>query len=135
MSERKPHPRWTDPVPPKVVSTPDTYSAKAQGPVRRVELHATDGQILGHVWTDGKKAAGFLDDEAAGPDGVRAANAVWAILRDAYEDDVPASGVLDPKLYAPTYKLSPAKGDNPADLSKQADTAIRSAAGRKQPPR
>jgi hypothetical protein len=97
---RTPHPRWTDPLAPRVVSTPSTYDYKAAGAVRRAGLYAADGTLLGHVWTDDRQAAGFLPAEQAGPAGVRAGGAVWAILRDAHRAGLPASDVLDSALYA-----------------------------------
>jgi hypothetical protein len=98
--------RWADDPQPVVVATPATYSAQAQGPVRRAELHdAETDSLLGHVWTDDQAAAGFLDEESAGAAGVRAGADVWGILRDAHQAGRPAAEVLDPALYAPAYRL------------------------------
>ncbi len=106
----KPYGRWADDPQPVVVSTPKTYSAKAQGPVRRAELR-DGGQLLGHVWTDDKNAAGYLDEPSAGAAGVRAGARVWVILRDAYQAGVQAKDVLDPAMYAPQFTLGrPAAG-------------------------
>ncbi|GII63554.1 hypothetical protein Skr01_36390 [Sphaerisporangium krabiense] len=97
---------YLDALTPVNVSTPQTYDWQAQGPVRRAALRDHDGRLLGHVWTDDLAAAGFLDEEAAGADGVRAGALMWAILRDAYAAGTPASALLDPALYAPDYVLA-----------------------------
>lgn len=97
----QPHPRWAgDALAPRVVSTPATYDSTPAGPVRRAPLYDGEGALLGHVWTDGQRAAGYLDREDAGPAGRRAGATVWAILRDAHRIGRPAADVLDPTLYA-----------------------------------
>lgn len=101
--------RWADdPRPdPADVNSPPFYSSDIQGPVRRAPLHAPDGPLLGHVWTDDGEAAGYLPEQAAGPAGVRAGAYVWTVLSECYRRGIPASEVLDPVLYAPTYELRP----------------------------
>lgn len=100
-----PYGRWADDLSPVVGYIPDTYSHKAAGPVRRAELRAADGQLLGHVWTDDQEAAGFLPAEEAGIAGRRAATDVWVVMRECKRRNVPASEVLDPALYEP-YRLA-----------------------------
>jgi hypothetical protein len=129
VSQAKPQGRWADDPQPVVTSTPATYAGTPEGPTRRAELHTPDGRLLGHVWTDDQKAAGFLNAESAGPEGVRAGAKVWAILRDAYRAGKPARDALNPALYRPHFTLGPVGGDtNPG---KQIDDAIRAARGRK----
>jgi hypothetical protein len=99
-----PYGRWADDLSPVVGYIPDTYSHKAAGPVQRAALRAVDGQLLGHVWTDDREAAGFLPDEQAGIAGRRAATDLWVIMRECKRRDVPASELLDPSLYEP-YQL------------------------------
>lgn len=90
---------------PSEVYSPPGYSASPRGEVRRAGLHDPDGRLLGHVWTDGKEAAGFLPDERAGSAGVRAGSFVWTLHRELHARGVPASEVLDPALYEPAYRL------------------------------
>lgn len=98
--------RLTEPLEPKVVSTPATYSRKADGPKRRAELRTPDGVLLGWVWTDGKEAAGFRADEKAGAAGVQAAGTVWGVMKRLCEEGVPAGEVLDdPAPYEPVGAL------------------------------
>ena len=102
------HPRWTDAAFGRFdVSESGNYPGDVQGPVQRAELRSPDGMLLGHVWTDGFLAAGFMDDDAAGVAGVRAGARVWRILADAYAAGRPASDVLDPALYEPEFQLIP----------------------------
>jgi hypothetical protein len=95
------HPRWTDAAfAPVEVSDSGTYPGVAQAPMQRAALHdATTGQLLGHVWTDNRQAAGFLDNDDAGAAAVRAGARVWRILAEAYQAGRPAGEVLDPALY------------------------------------
>lgn len=84
---------------------PETYPAKAAGPVRRAALRDDDGRLLGYVWTDDREAAGWLHIDDPTPAGVRAGAYVWAVHKRAYGLGQPASSVLDPALYAPMYLL------------------------------
>lgn len=104
MADHKPHTRWTDTaLAPARVSDSGTYPGVPSGSVRRAPLY--DGTTLvGHVWTDGT-AAGFLDNDAAGPAAIRAGARVWRILADAHQAGRPAAEVLDPALFAPAFRL------------------------------
>lgn len=105
MSEKPfSHPRWGDSLAPTTVSRVATYSVDAHGPVSRAALYDGD-ELLGHVWTDGLLAAGFLPVEQAGISGRNAATKVWIILRDAYRTGRPASKVLDQELFAGEFIL------------------------------
>lgn len=90
---------------PEQVYSPPGYSASPSGQVRRAALRDHAGRLLGHVWTDGKEAAGFLPSEQAGSAGVRAGSFVWTLHRELHGRGVPAAEVLDPALYEPTYRL------------------------------
>ncbi|MEU4410754.1 hypothetical protein AB0F88_40140 [Streptosporangium sp. NPDC023963] len=106
------HPRWGDDgLTGRVTHAPNIYDYQAAGPVRRAALNTPGGHVLGHVWTDDRAAAGFTPAEVAGAAGRKAGSAVWAIHRDAYAKNVPASDLLDPKLYASVGTLQePAAG-------------------------
>lgn len=115
--------RWTDAgVAPTPGAASGTYSGDIQGPVRRAPLRDARGTLLGYVWTDDKKAAGFRQEQ--GPTSVAAAAAIWRIHARLHAAGKPASAVLDPALYAPTYRL----GDTPGQ---RADDALRRAARKK----
>jgi hypothetical protein len=106
MSEQTRHPRWSDDaLAPALVDSPPAYEAIAAGPVRKGALHDRDGQLLGHVWTDDRQAAGYTPDESAGPAGVRAGGYVWILLTECRKRDVPAGQLLDPGMYEPVYRL------------------------------
>lgn len=100
------HPRFVETIT-VVGKTASTYSSKAANKrhVRRAPLRNRAGQVLGEVWTDGRDAAGFVPDENAGVDGVRAQSQVWRILKAAYASGRPARDVLDPALYVPEFEL------------------------------
>lgn len=107
MTERRrPYGRWADDPRPTDVQSPPFYSATPAGSVRRAALYTGD-VLLGHVWTDGLEAAGFLPSSQAGAAGVRAGAAVWRILSDAYTAGTPAAAVLDPALFR-DFTLAPA---------------------------
>ncbi|WP_157246059.1 ADP-ribosyltransferase [Nonomuraea typhae] len=100
-----PNPRFYDYVTPISVSRSDSYGFKTTGPVRQAAVHDRDGRLLGHVWTDDRKAAGFTRIEDPEPDMAPAGVRIRLILADAYKAGVPASDVLDPALYAPEFEL------------------------------
>jgi hypothetical protein len=83
---------------------PDTYDGAAKGAVRRAELHDQTGRLIGHVWTDGRNAAGFTTSPDTDPTAVRAGAKIWRIIADAYQRGVPAAALLDPALFRP-YQL------------------------------
>lgn len=117
--------RWqSGSMQPDQVYTPPGYESQPRGDVRRAALRSPGGDLLGHVWTDDRKAAGFLPAESAGSAGVRAGSHVWTVHRRAHQAGRPASDVLDPALYAPTYRL----GDTPGQ---RVDDALRRAARKK----
>lgn len=99
------HERWTDAaLAPTQVSDSGTYPGTPEGPVRRAALY--DGHTLvGHVWTDDRAAAGFLDNDDAGAAAIRAGARVWRVLADARQAGRAAGDVLDPALFAPAYRL------------------------------
>jgi hypothetical protein len=118
--------RWTDAgVAPTPGAESGTYSGDIQGPVRRAPLRDARGVLLGHVWTDDKKAAGFRQEQS--PASVAAAAAIWRIHARLHAAGRPASDVLDPALYAPTYRLD----DVPSRSGQRVDNALRRAARKK----
>lgn len=92
--------RWADDPRPTDVHSVPGYSSDIKGEVRRAGLYKS-GQLLGHVWTDGQDAAGFLAVEEAGVAGRDAATQLFTILRDLYAEEVAADAVLDPDFYEP----------------------------------
>ncbi|MBF8186328.1 hypothetical protein ITP53_11320 [Nonomuraea sp. K274] len=109
MSEQPPEgmsQRFADTPESALVSAPATYSAQAEGPVRRRALRdEPGGRVLGHVWTDDQRAAGWLHADPPNRETSRAGAYVWAVHRRAYSLGRPASSLLDPSLYAPMYYL------------------------------
>ncbi|WP_157530701.1 hypothetical protein [Microtetraspora niveoalba] len=108
MSDKpqRPYGRWADSGPVTVTPPPaGGYADTPAGKVRRAELRDNTGQVLGHLWTDDRQAAGFIPAEQAGAAGVRAGAEIWAILRDAHAVGIDAADLLDPDLY-PDYALT-----------------------------
>ncbi|MFI6496549.1 hypothetical protein [Nonomuraea typhae] len=68
-------------------------------------VHDRDGRLLGHLWTDNHKAAGFTRIEDPEPDMAYAGPRIRLILANAYKAGIPASDVLDPALYTPDFEL------------------------------
>ncbi|MEV4461481.1 hypothetical protein, partial [Microbispora sp. NPDC049633] len=96
MADHTPHDRWTDTaLAPAQVSDSGTYPGVPAGPVRRAALYDTAGTLLGHVWTDGT-AAGFLDNDAAGPAAIRAGARGWRKQAEAHQAGRPAARLHEP---------------------------------------
>lgn len=113
MPDQTPHERWSDDaLAPVQVGESGTYPGVPAGPVRRAALYDQAGTLLGHVWTDDREAAGFVESPGAGAAGVRAGARVWRIMADAYVAEVPAAALLNPELYAPDFRLE-ASGTTP----------------------
>ncbi|WP_219470833.1 hypothetical protein [Nonomuraea rhizosphaerae] len=106
MAEQQEHPRFSESIT-VVGQAAGTYNGKpaAQDAVRRAWLKDPDGMVLGHVWTDGQDAAGFVKNADAGRPAIAAAAQVWGILKDAHDAGRPAADVLAPSLYAPEFEL------------------------------
>ncbi|MDA0631910.1 hypothetical protein OUY22_00650 [Nonomuraea sp. MCN248] len=98
------NPRFHDVIP-MFASENDSYDFKATGPVREAAVHDQRGQLLGHVWSDGRQAAGFTRAENATPELAQAGGRIRRILADAYKAGVPAGELFDPALFAPEFEL------------------------------
>ncbi|MEU4575873.1 hypothetical protein [Nonomuraea sp. NPDC023979] len=99
-----PNPRFHDVIP-AFASENDSYDFKATGPVRQAAVHDRSGVLLGHVWTDGRQAAGFTRVEDATRDMARAGGRIRRILAEAYKAGVHPGELFDPALYAPDFEL------------------------------
>lgn len=100
MAVTEPYGRWADDPRPTDVHSIPGYSSDIKGEVRRAGLYK-GGQLLGHVWTDDREAAGFLPLEEAGIAGRDAATKLWTVLHDLHAVGVQATDVLDFDFFAP----------------------------------
>ncbi|MFF4989635.1 hypothetical protein ACFY19_20750 [Streptosporangium saharense] len=98
-------PRLSDVLASVPVAAAETYPAKAEGPKRVAALRDDAGTVLGYVWTDDRRAAGWRHAGLPDAAGARAGAYVWRVHRAAFAQGVPASDLLNPALYAPLYHL------------------------------
>lgn len=123
------HPRWTDEgFAPTPGGPSGTYSGTAAGPIRYAELRDRDGDVMGYMWTDGKKAAGLRKSQHGLA--VEAGSYVYRVHARMLREGRPASDVLNTDLYAPLYSIGPVKTADRVPDPGNVDNAIRNAARR-----